>query len=255
MIAHQDDLRFVLQGGPHRVLGDRAKFYAGYFCLQFAVDGDIAIGFDQQTYEFDKPVVWISRPGPFISHRVPTGGKGWIHRYVAFAGPLADRWYQDGLIPREPVVVQDPMRLSEKMDAALAIDILPEGAWAFARKRNIIESILLDLVQPFDEHEQDWLSEAKSLLLGDWDLSAIAKQLGMGLSTLRRKFNQEAGCSPQRWRMEERMRQSQELLRDDSLSIGSIAEQLRYPSIFQFSKQFKKMVGLTPSEWRQATQD
>ena len=47
-----------------------------------------------------------------------------------------------------------------------------------------------------------------------------------------------------------RMREARRLLLQSTLSISQIAETVGYPSFAHFSKQFKKMNGMTPNEYR-----
>ena len=47
-----------------------------------------------------------------------------------------------------------------------------------------------------------------------------------------------------------RMERAKELLKDTGLSIGEIAEKTGYKDIRHFSTMFKRLTGLTPSEFR-----
>ena len=49
-----------------------------------------------------------------------------------------------------------------------------------------------------------------------------------------------------------RLSRSQKLLRDAALDIGDVAQFCGYGDLAAFSKAFKRMVGMTPSEWRKS---
>ena len=140
-------ISFVLQGGPGLVQGPRAKYYDGYFCLQLAENGGVELAYDAQVSRHSGPVLWISYPGPWISHRPLRESRPWRHRFVGFAGPLADAWWQRGLLPRHPVNLPDGRPWGKLLDRVLAYDLLPDDSWGHDRKRVALEDLLLQLAE------------------------------------------------------------------------------------------------------------
>ena len=51
-------------------------------------------------------------------------------------------------------------------------------------------------------------------------------------------------------RRSKRIQKAKELLRDESLSVEAIAEQVGYNDYFYFTKVFKKNTGISPSKYR-----
>jgi AraC-like DNA-binding protein len=80
-------------------------------------------------------------------------------------------------------------------------------------------------------------------------LEAIARDLGLSYSTLRRLFREHTGVSLKQYQTEVRIRRACELLRNSDRSVKAISGYLGYSSPFHFSAQFRKATGLAPSEW------
>jgi len=77
-----------------------------------------------------------------------------------------------------------------------------------------------------------------------------ARRAGKSVSRMRDLFRQATGLSPKKYQMRARLVRAGKLLRETNLSIGEIAGQTGFESIFAFSKRFKKLLGFSPSEYR-----
>ena len=77
-----------------------------------------------------------------------------------------------------------------------------------------------------------------------------ARRAGKSVSRMRDLFRQATGLSPKKYQMRARLVRAGKLLRESNLSIGEIAEQTGFESVFAFSKRFKKLLGFSPSEYR-----
>lgn len=79
-------------------------------------------------------------------------------------------------------------------------------------------------------------------------LPEIAKELDVTYPTLRRIFRARHGMSMGTYRIRARLEAACRLL--VSYSVGEVSRRLGYPDAFGFSAQFKKHVGMSPSEYR-----
>ena len=80
----------------------------------------------------------------------------------------------------------------------------------------------------------------------------IASYAGVSRSTLFRAFSSVAGVSPKEYLDRYRMRRAAELLRSSSLTVASIASSVGYDNGLYFSKSFHRIMGETPSGYREA---
>lgn len=82
------------------------------------------------------------------------------------------------------------------------------------------------------------------------DIAALAEQHGLSYERLRKLFRQSVGLPPGEYRIRRRIDRARAMIAEQGLSNKAIAFALGYPDPFAFSKQFKKYVGMSPSEFR-----
>ena len=78
----------------------------------------------------------------------------------------------------------------------------------------------------------------------------VSQELGIGYEKFRKLFKVHMGISPGSFVMQKRINAAKSLLIENNFCIKEIALELGFSDTFTFSKQFKKVVGLSPSEFR-----
>jgi AraC family transcriptional regulator len=86
----------------------------------------------------------------------------------------------------------------------------------------------------------------------DVSLGALAGEAKLSRFHFCRAFKQSTGLAPHEWLRQRRIERAITMLRDKEVSIASIADALGYASQTAFGAAFKRMKGMTPSEWRSA---
>jgi transcriptional regulator GlxA family with amidase domain len=84
--------------------------------------------------------------------------------------------------------------------------------------------------------------------LARWE---IAEAVGVSGSYLNRLFKQELGLSPWDYLNRFRVGQAKELFRQTHGSVKSISGQVGFKDPKYFSRVFRKLTGLSPSEFRE----
>jgi AraC-like DNA-binding protein len=82
------------------------------------------------------------------------------------------------------------------------------------------------------------------------DINEIALQFGMSYSTLKRLWDQKYSIPPHKMVQNLRNHEARELLRNNKLSVAKIAELTGYNDARYFSRAFRSMNGVSPSEYR-----
>ena len=80
-------------------------------------------------------------------------------------------------------------------------------------------------------------------------LQQLADSAHISTTYLHRIFRTQLGMTPGNYLEKVRIEESKLLLRDGALSMGEIAKQLGFSSQQQFSRQFRAVAGMTPSEY------
>ncbi len=77
----------------------------------------------------------------------------------------------------------------------------------------------------------------------------LAKLTGFSTIYFRKIFTECFGISPITYLHKLRIKKAKEILRSDYESIADIAESLGYPDVYDFSRTFKKHVGISPIQY------
>ena len=76
----------------------------------------------------------------------------------------------------------------------------------------------------------------------------LAKQIGIGPTTLNKGFRTVFGVTPFAYLTRHRMEQAERLLRQPDCTVAEVANQVGYANPAQFSAAFKRQFGITPRE-------
>jgi AraC-like DNA-binding protein len=87
-----------------------------------------------------------------------------------------------------------------------------------------------------------------------WTVEELARQAGLGRSTLAERFAELVGQPPMQYLARWRMQLAASLLVDGATKVSAVALQVGYDSEAAFSRAFKALVGVPPTRWRQQRQ-
>ena len=83
-----------------------------------------------------------------------------------------------------------------------------------------------------------------------WRVEELAALAGSSVPHFFRRFRKATGATPLDWLRRERISEAKRRLSQSKDPIGAIAEELGYGDQFYFSRDFKKLVGLSPRHYR-----
>jgi AraC-like DNA-binding protein len=254
------DLVFLHSGFVPQCIAQVDKHFDGYHTLQFMTEGRVVVSYDAREHLLDGGWYWPAFPGPRIRMHLQQDCASWVHRYVAFKGPLVSRWQAEGLLPGGPQKAMPPLRRhAERFDLLLG-SVRGAGRWATLRAVSLLETIVIDLAAerasaPEPPAWHSALVRALEQTRGFTpDYERIARECGLGLRTLRRRFRELGGTSLHRFVVQQRLTHARGLLSDTETPIKAVAQELGYDDVFFFTKQFKKHWGVTPGQFRRSRQ-
>lgn len=197
-------------------------------------------------------------PGEWHRYR-PRSETGWDEYWVSFSGVIPQQLARFGFLgPSQPALaIGRDERLLQQYQAILdEVRAEPVGyQQVVASKVLVILATIQAIVRrqrSTDRHEavvtqaKLLLQQPESLVSIDW----LAEQVRLSPAQLRRVFKEHTGVSPYQYYNQMRMNRAKELLRDTTLSVKQVADQLCYESPYHFSKAFKTVTGRSPTEWR-----
>ena len=118
----------------------------------------------------------------------------------------------------------------------------------------IIESRMQGLIKSIKKSIRDYLAlglDAQQHKLSSFISARLAYEFGY-LSDL---FSKVEGITLERYYLLQRLEKVKELLAYQQLSLSEISYETGYSSVHHLSAQFKKLTGLTPSQYKQQTEN
>lgn len=79
----------------------------------------------------------------------------------------------------------------------------------------------------------------------------ISNTLGMNYSYISRQFKKETGIPISQYYMKIKVNQAINLFYTTNMNISEISDKLGYPNPYYFSRVFKKVIGMSPTEYKQ----
>ncbi len=127
----------------------------------------------------------------------------------------------------------------------------------------LMRELLLHLSRLFDQKlarardchaKEQQFRQARSIIMSHldqpWTIDDMANLLGLSPSRFSHIYTSIFHVSPKQNLLSERMNQAKFLLQSRNYSVGEVASKVGYDNIYHFSKQFKKITGMSPSEYR-----
>ena len=158
--------------------------------------------------------------------------------------------------------------LTRRLADLVANEPVVFGAEAAHDVRQTIETLLKVMLNEFvlasrikEQHQRrgvvqnqfDLVSAAVSKISEDpehFDLAEFASAHGYTIDHFRRMFKRVVGRTPHQLVIATRIDQAKYLLRNSTLTISEVAKHVGYANVHYLSLQFKRVVGMPPSEYR-----
>jgi AraC-like DNA-binding protein len=202
-------------------------------------------------------ILWPPGAPQFFSFM--NGGGAERHSWMHVEGKWVQRQVQDNQIPTStPFVLGDGSihkealkSLADEMDESNGPDpiILQNLFQNWSRKM-----CRLVLPERLQNKIPEVMIQVRSYLDNNWhqsmSLDELSKMFKMSKSHLSHQFQKFFNASITNYIIQQRMSAAQRWLYDLNVRPGEIAQQVGYPDIYSFSRQFKKYFGISPSLYR-----
>ncbi|MBK1880807.1 helix-turn-helix transcriptional regulator [Luteolibacter pohnpeiensis] len=196
---------------------------------------------------------------PEIPHQYgPEAGDFWEEIFLTFDGAAFDEWRNRGLNPSQPIwQLPSPESWQQRFRQLLDMRIttLAEACLAVGTIHTLVAEALAQ--HPQSGHAGHWVDSATQMLgmgRGAPSLEQIARQLGMGYETFRKKYKAATGESPGNCRRRLRLVQAARMIQSE-FTLDLVADALDFCDAFHLSKSFKRHFGFPPAELRKRGKD
>ena len=255
----------VVGGGQRTAMPGSApittRFHEHAFMLSMEGRGEIEVG---NVVRFAEPgdIVWLNTSSRY-AHGCAPGASGWASLWIGVgAGPGLEAAYEMARSEDEPVFVgaQEPqivamfergihaIRLlgptSPAIVSAAISDIVAELLGRRARRQGLLGS------EHFGGRLGGTLERIRADIDWPWTISDMARLAALSPSQLHRTFKQRLGTSPITWLRHERINRARRLLAERDLTVAEVGRRCGYADPYHFSRDFRRLCGLSPSLFR-----
>lgn len=180
-------------------------------------------------------------------------GERYTEEVITFYGPVPDMLRAAGVLrsgiyrlgndrPLTPIIATaaDPAD-SAQINANIALQHLLVELYNRKRSNDTKNDSLEELVAGIKKSPERW-----------WTVGEMSEICGLSSNQLRRNFVKRTGLLPKEYIEHVKLRRASELLMaDEKTTIAEIASRLGYADMYHFSKRFKELFKVSPTQYRE----
>jgi YesN/AraC family two-component response regulator len=155
----------------------------------------------------------------------------------------------------ETSAVHNERKLGEKLLASL-VEVREKIDRLLRIKEEESQTEEADISQNDSVYIDSRVEKVKSFIEKNYNnpmlLEDLAEMICLCPKYLSKLFKENTGKTFNRYKAEVRIEKAKELLKDAAYSVEQVAEEVGYPTPSLFRKVFKKIIKLTPMEYRKA---
>jgi AraC-type DNA-binding domain-containing proteins len=233
------------------------------YLIHYIIEGKGTFQVNGQTYALGKNQLFLIYPG-VTTYYVADQSEPWKYIWIAFNGAKAKTYLEwahlgennlTATCNKPDLLYSYVQEIINARELTHANDLKREGYLYL-----FLSALIQSLHESDDEDEVHdysydvYVNHALEFIEHNYDkcikVNDIAKYIGINRSYLTNIFKKALDISVQDYLVNYRLEKGAELLKNTSLSIGSISSAVGYTDSLTFSKMFKRYKNMSPSEYR-----
>ncbi len=234
------------------------------YILHFVSDGKGTFKCDGVTYELSRGDVFLVKPDTEVYY-IADENNPWSYMWVGFNGIKALSYLEAAGLEGKavttkcsntPIIFSCIQQMIMYRQLTLANELRRESALLQIFSVMMEEyKGTLPKEERYDYPYQIYVEQAVDYIQRNFKsnikVSDLASYIGIDRSYLTNIFKNVMKMSPQEYLIKYRMELAKDLLKNSDKKIGDIAEKIGYYDQLSFSKMFKKVEGISPTEYRE----
>ncbi|GIP23110.1 AraC family transcriptional regulator [Paenibacillus sp. J22TS3] len=227
--------------------------------IHFVLKGKGELILGDETYEIEKGQAFLI-PANQVAYYQADEKHPWEYCWVGFMGINSEMYLHNiaqGQDHRYVIDVDDIAFFHSTIDEMLRIGSRNTFASSLAIQGYLYQ-ILARLVhesgEPFEKEKITYSVQAINYIEKNYNsgiqINEVAQYLGVHPNYLTALFRQETGETPKQYLMRIRIKKACELLQQTNYSIQVVSNSVGYSDQLTFSRAFKNMIGISPSDYR-----
>ncbi len=256
------DLNVTCYG--HQICDDTHYWGPGirdYYLIHYVVKGSGLFKIGENSYNLKQGDVFFIEPG-FLTYYESGKDDPWEYVWIGFNGTKAEHYisqiYNENISPIFTYNGENDLEKCIKEMLSYSYEqngrdiILQSYLYKFIYL--LINNIKNSNKTPKDDICREYVEAATVYISNNYSdeitISNIANYVNITRGYLYRLFKKYLDSSPQKFLIDFRMERACQLLRNTNFFIGDIARSVGYRDVLLFSKIFKKVNGVTPTDFR-----
>ncbi len=239
---------------------NKNRDYEGYL-FQYTLDGYGLYRTMDRDYKLTKDKAFLlSFPdeGSYFLPDAEASGNHWTFLFIHFKGPAVKPFFNRIRELSGPVMnldAQNPAillvnELYHHLKSGKQLEQYEDSEWLF----RFLTALLRSIEFPQDRNPPSLVDAAACWIQSHYalpqSLEDMSRELGVSLSHLSRQFHKQKGVTLIQYLTRTRLEHAMSLLVDTDIPIHKISEKCGFGSRNYFSKVYKKVLHMTPEEYR-----
>ncbi len=228
-----------------------------YYLIHYIQQGSVILEENQKQYKAGKGDIFVIYPDTLASYYNADGDKPLEFCWIGFVGKAAEKYLENSGITADNPIIH--INNTDFEDSVLKLVKL------FEKNRRPSEiSLNCQLLKCFysieksiKPHKKEAVNYADVALtyiednyMKDISSADIVDFVKLNRSYLFKLFKQQTGLSVSQYLIKYRIDKACEFFREYNFTIRQVAQMVGVEDIYYFSKLFKKITGITPSEYK-----
>lgn len=229
-----------------------------HYLIHYVSSGRGVFHCGQRAYKLKRGDLFLIVPSQLVSYRADSE-QPWEYCWVGFNGTDAKRLVaMAGLSEQNPVLHPDDdqpigellMRIAQSSGHSVANDAEMAGHLYLFLARLIRLNSARAHTNPHQEYVSNALRFIQYNYANNIGVSDIAQYVGISRSQLYRAFLQDFDVSPHTYLQKYRINEACSLLRNATITVAEVAGSVGFNDPLYFSRVFKSIKGMTPSDYQ-----
>ena len=238
---------------------DHIDFDAPNYSLCYLIQGKGKYHFQGKVYDLKPGSIFQRIPGYRHSTEV-TESPPWVEYFIEIGPKVLDALITMGLIQLDHPCAYIGLSKKWLHDFSSIMSIMqnrgePSAEEVLGRAFQLIVDLLSISKLTYNTAELDMINQARMSLSNNLEqrlnIKTLCSNKGWNYDKLRKLFKRITGLSPAQYRIRRRMDEACHLIQaTPEKSLQDFADALGYPTVYEFSSQFKQHIGQPPGSYR-----
>jgi len=246
----------IMDCGQRKCTPDHSTgpYIRDYCLLHYIEDGEGLFVINNTVHKVEKGSAFYIPPH-VMTYYESDKKNPWVYKWVGIKGEGMEKYFAYAGLSVETPVKKLGRKVSESMDNV--INCLKEEkdglmltsciyAFLSALSENSQQKEISKSLQ-YVEKCEDYLERCPYKKI---TVTELSEYVNIDRSYLTAIFKKHRGISPQRYIMENKLRKACDFLKNTDYDVTYISQSVGYDDPFVFSHAFKKLIGMSPTEYR-----